>query len=203
MSRKAALIIGLPLSLLLSISATVAKNNDQDSQHLSPYVAEVDRQIKSLSEEDIRELERGGGWGLARAAELNGMPGPVHILEMKDEIDLDKEQQIAIEKIYQQMKAAAASKGQMMIAAETELDRRFKHNEIDDVRLVELVTQIARLRGELRLIHLSAHLETWPVLTEHQVARYNQLRGYSEADACANIPAGHNEAMWRKHNNCQ
>jgi len=202
MSGKTALI-GLPLSLLLSISVTDAKNNEHNHQHLSPYAAEADRQVKSLSEADIQELERGGGWGLARAAELNGMPGPVHILEMKDEIDLDGQQQVAIETIYQQMKAAATSKGRMMIAAETELDRRFKHGEIDEARLTELVTQIARLRGELRLIHLSAHLKTLPVLTEDQVARYNQLRGYSEADACVNIPAGHNEAMWRKHNNCQ
>jgi hypothetical protein len=47
------------------------------------------RAIKSLSDNDINELRRGGGWGLALAAELNGMPGPAHLLELKDKIPLD------------------------------------------------------------------------------------------------------------------
>jgi len=27
------------------------------------------------------------------------------------------------------------------------------------------------------------------------------LRGYG-GDPCANVPAGHNAEMWRRHNNC-
>ena len=50
------------------------------------------RAIKSLSESDIQELRRGGGWGLALPAELNGMPGPVHLLELKDQIPLATDQ---------------------------------------------------------------------------------------------------------------
>lgn len=203
-STLAVLRVGLlsTLSLLLTVGITYSKNDSHDGKHRSPYVNETDRQVKSLSEEDIRELERGGGWGLARAAELNGMPGPVHILEMKEQINLSTQQQIEIEKIYQQMKAAATDKGQMMIAMETELDQSFKHADIDEQKLTELVTKIARLRGELRLIHLSAHLKSLPVLTQDQVSLYNQLRGYSQVDPCLNVPSGHDETMWRKHNNC-
>ena len=36
-----------------------------------PYAGMQERPIKSLSDADIRELKRGGGWGLALAAELN------------------------------------------------------------------------------------------------------------------------------------
>mgnify|MGYP006921603371 CR=1 FL=1 len=38
--------------------------------HVSPYAGQQQRSIKSLSSEDIAELRRGGGWGLAKAAEL-------------------------------------------------------------------------------------------------------------------------------------
>lgn len=196
-------LLGLALLPILMINVTLAKNTSHDGKHQSPYAEETDRQVKSLSEDDIRELEHGGGWGLARAAELNGMPGPIHILEMKDEINLTEQQQATIENIYEQMKVAATSKGKMMIAAETELDLSFKHANIDEEKLTDLVTKIARLRGELRFIHLSAHLKTLPVLTPDQVALYNQLRGYSQTDPCLNVPAGHNEVMWRKHNNCK
>jgi len=56
-------------------------------------------------------------------------------------------------------------------------------------------------RGALRYIHLSTHLKTPEILSKAQIGKYNGLRGYS-ADPCANIPAGHDADMWRKHNKC-
>jgi hypothetical protein len=42
---------------------------------------------------------------------------------------------------------------------------------------------LANLYGQLRLIHLRAHLQVTPLLTPKQIAVYNELRGYtSEAD---------------------
>jgi hypothetical protein len=63
-----------------------------DHSHKSKYAGEEKREIKSLSAADIEELQNGKGWGLAKAAELNGVPGPVQLLEMKEEIDLSAEQ---------------------------------------------------------------------------------------------------------------
>ena len=54
----------------------------------SNYVGQEKRQIKTLSQDDIYDLQNGNGWGLAKAAELNGVPGPKHLLEMKEEIKL-------------------------------------------------------------------------------------------------------------------
>ena len=62
-----------------------------EPSYKSKYVGQEKREIKSLSESDIEELKNGGGWGLAKAAELNGVPGPVHLLEMKKEIGLNPE----------------------------------------------------------------------------------------------------------------
>ena len=52
-------------------------------------------------------MRRGAGWGLALAAELNGVPGPAHLLELKDQIGLSAEQVRAIEEIFAQMKSEA------------------------------------------------------------------------------------------------
>ena len=65
-------------------------------EYTSKYVGQEKRDIKSLSDEDIKELKAGAGWGLAKAAELNELPGPKHILEMKKEIELTFEQVLAI-----------------------------------------------------------------------------------------------------------
>ena len=59
--------------------------------YTSKYVGEEYRKIKSLSPDDVEELKKGGGWGLAKAAELNGLPGPAHILEMEDKINGNKD----------------------------------------------------------------------------------------------------------------
>ncbi len=53
----------------------------------------------------------------------------------------------------------------------------------------------------VRLVHLACHLETLEVLSTSQVAQYNDLRGYTN-DPCANVPEGHNEEIWRRHNGC-
>ena len=64
-----------------------------------------------------------------------------------------------------------------------------------------MLSVIASSRSALRYIHLAAHLETLPMLTDEQVARYQELRGYGD-DACADIPAGHDPVMWRRHHGC-
>ena len=64
-----------------------------EPEYKSKYIGQEKRDIKSLSNDDIKELRTGAGWGLAKAAELNGLPGPKHILEMKKEIELTTEQE--------------------------------------------------------------------------------------------------------------
>jgi hypothetical protein len=66
------------------IAAAAAAGHAQTS----PYAGEQARDIKALSDQDIKELQSGHGKGLAKAAELNGYPGPAHVLELADELKL-------------------------------------------------------------------------------------------------------------------
>lgn len=77
-------------------------------QHASKYVGEENRSIKSLSNSDIEELQNGSGWGLAKAAELNGVPGPAHLLELEKEIGLDESQKAQIKLLFNTMRTEAA-----------------------------------------------------------------------------------------------
>ncbi|MCE2454072.1 MAG: hypothetical protein J4F48_14960, partial [Nitrospinae bacterium] len=176
--------------------------NEGASSHRSKYAGQQSRAIKSLSAEDIAELKRGGGWGLAKAAELNGVPGPIHLLEMKDKIDLNESQRSAINAIYRRMKSRAILHGERLIDLERRLEGGFRNRTITDALLRDSLSAIAETKKELRYVHLAAHIETLKILTEKQVDTYNTLRGYSKADPCASVPKGHNAEMWRKHNNC-
>ena len=170
--------------------------------HKSKYVGQEKREIKSLSESDIDELKNGRGWGLAKAAELNGMPGPAHLLEMKDEIDLSAKQVRAVEDLFKKMKQEAISLGLELIELERELNNHFARRTITDELLSLLLERVAQVKKKLRYVHLSTHLKTPNILTPVQIALYNKLRGYSSDDPCENIPKGHDPQMWKKHHNC-
>lgn len=170
--------------------------------HVSKYKGQETRQIKTLSETDIAALENGRGWGLAKAAELNGVPGPKHLLEMAGELQLSAGQITKLEAIFEEMAAAAKMQGRKLIEAEMLLNRGFRERTIDEKSLSKLLENISTIHRQLRFIHLAAHLKTLEVVTEDQAALYNTLRGYSDSDPCELIPAGHDPKIWRLHNNC-
>ena len=80
------------LMLFLPTFAFAQNHSGNHGSAPSDYAGQETRLIKSLSEDDLEEIARGGGWGLARAAELNGVPGPTHLLELADEIGLTEQQ---------------------------------------------------------------------------------------------------------------
>jgi Spy/CpxP family protein refolding chaperone len=168
----------------------------------TPYSGMQQRAIKSLSDSDIEELRRGAGWGLALPAELNGMPGPAHLLELKEQIPLNAEQVQKIQVLFDDMKRAAIPVGERLIQAESTIEAAFASGKIDEATLRRLVIAAESARSELRIIHLSQHFKTVPLLRPEQIQRYNVLRGYA-ADPCKNIPAGHNPEMYRRHMSCQ
>jgi len=168
----------------------------------SPYAGLEGREIKSLSEADLEDLRLGRGWGLALAAELNGVPGPAHLLELQAELGLDASQVAAIEDIFAAMQSEAQEAGERFIAAEAAIEAAFRDGVMTPDALRGLIDASAAARAELRFIHLSRHLETPPLLTADQIARYNDLRGYDAANPCAAVPEGHDAAMWRRHNGC-
>ncbi len=191
-------LLGVLLVFLIPLCAYSASEHS----HKSKYVGQEKREIKSLSESDIEELENGKGWGFAKAAELNGVPGPVHLLEMKKEIRLSSEQIQKINDIYQKMKKQAIPLGLELIELERKLNNHFANRTITDNLLHELLGEIVQVRKKLRYAHLSAHLKTPNILTPEQITLYNELRGYSSNNPCKNIPEGHDPAMWKKHHNC-
>ena len=166
------------LTVLTLLAVSGAATGQALHEKHSPYAGEESRAIKSLSPEDIAEIRAGGGWGLAKTAELNGLPGPIHLLELKDEIELTPEQVDAITGIYEHMRAKAIAEGERYISYEQTLEEAFRATTVTEKDLRELLGNIERSRARLRFIHLAAHLETPNLLTETQIERYDALRGY-------------------------
>ena len=101
----------------------------------SPYAGQQSRSIKALSEGDIAALQNGDGMGMAKAAELNGYPGPRHVLALAAELHLTEAQANQTNALYDRMSAAARPLGAELIERERLLDQLFAKGEITPERL--------------------------------------------------------------------
>ena len=173
---------------IIGISASFAA-----AAPLSAYAGQQTREIKALSAQEVDDLFNARGMALAQAAELNGFPGPAHTIETAKELSLTPEQLQKVSNIKARVEAAAKPLGAKIVARERELDQLFASRKITGRQVDALTAAIGKLQGQLRGIHLAAHLETTALLTAVQIARYNELRGYASPDALPahNPPKNH------------
>lgn len=147
----------------------------------SSYVDLVRREIKALSNEQIADLRAGRGMSFALPAELNGYPGPSHVLELAAPLALTQDQRARTESLFREMQREAAALGERMIDSERRLDALFASGIATPETLTSATAETALLQREIRFTHLKYHLEMKQLLTSAQVASYNSLRGYEAA----------------------
>jgi Spy/CpxP family protein refolding chaperone len=161
------------------------------AQNHQPYAGLQHRPVKALSDQQIEDLRAGRGMGLALAAELNGYPGPTHVLEHADALRLTADQRQRTEALLAAMRQEAIALGDRLLEQEAELDRLFASREITPERLGTLTEEIALTQATLRQTHLKYHLSMMDVLSPDQVARYGELRGYGAAHSAGQGHSGH------------
>jgi Spy/CpxP family protein refolding chaperone len=172
--------ICIAAAVLIAIGGVAAAQHHGGEHHQthSPYAGQEQRSVKALSDQQTEDLRAGRGMGLALAAELNGYPGPRHVIELADRLELTGEQRQRMRELYDAMKAEAVSVGEKLIEDEAALDRAFAAQTISPSTLEALTAQIGKTQGRLRAVHLKYHLTTAALLSVHQKHRYTALRGY-------------------------
>jgi hypothetical protein len=163
---------------LLAGSALAQQPHHHPQHSGTPYTGLQQRDVKALSEQQVADLKAGRGMGLALAAELNGYPGPLHVLELQEQLQLTPEQRQRFQQLYESMKTEAIAVGEVLIANERTLDREFAEGRMTTDTLAVLTDSIGKAQGQLRAVHLKYHLTSADLLTLDQRQRYAQLRGY-------------------------
>lgn len=170
--------------LFAALSSTAMAQSSQ------PYSGMQSRAIKALNDQQVADLRAGRGMGLALAAELNGYPGPSHLLELSDKLGLTPDQHSALMGMFDAMKAETIPIGENLIAQEERLDRLFAEQTVSAERLKESTRNIGETQALLRNAHLSYHLQARAILRPSQIRQYAELRGYG---------AGRQEPTRHKH----
>ncbi|MDQ3695504.1 MAG: hypothetical protein M3464_18075 [Chloroflexota bacterium] len=182
-----ALLVASLLGTAVAQDATPGAQHDQAAGHTggtpstdSPYADRYDpaAPIRALTPEEIGQIERGEGAGFALPAELNGVPGPSHVLTMADELGLSSVQHTQVQAIFDEMRAAVIPAGARYLAAQQVLEADFRASTLTETDLPGRIADVFGREGELVAAHLLAHLQTAQMLTPAQIADYNRLRGY-------------------------
>ncbi len=176
--------LALSAALIICILGSPLRAADRPA---APYAGQQTRTIKALSAEEIAALREGEGMGMAKAAELNGYPGPNHVLRLATQLGLSQSQQEQVKAVFDRMGAEAKRLGAELIAREQALDQLFAKGDVTPDRLTAVTAAIGELQGRLRSVHLAAHLATRILLSPDEIARYEQLRGYGDPQAPARL----------------
>src|SRR5947209_7008377 len=112
------------IAALSVVFAASAVANDHGQGHQA-YAGWQEREVKAFDEQQLEDLRAGRGMGFALSAELNGYPGPSHVLELADRLKLSAEQRAGIQRLFDAMKAEAVPLGAKIIEQESDLDRQF------------------------------------------------------------------------------
>lgn len=163
---------------VLGIAAALLGGCGQMLPAAQQYAGMETREIKALSPRETDGYLSGAGMSLALAAELNGYPGPKHLLELADDIALSDSQRGEVSRLFSEMESEARALGEKIVNKESQLDALFAEKRADESSLQKIASDIARLKGALRIAHLKYHLRTVPLLDAGQIARYEELRGY-------------------------
>src|SRR4051812_3436212 len=153
-------------TVLAALAAALAVAQPAFAQ--SPYAGMQARPIKALSDQQIADLRSGRGMGLALPAELNGYPGPSHLLELADKVGLSEAQRSAVRSLFEAMKAETVPLGEQLIEQEGALDRLFAHRVATPGNVEAAVASISETQGKLRAAHLKYHLSTIALLQPDQ-----------------------------------
>lgn len=179
-----ALLLGVALGLSLDfIPAQEGAGNTVPTP--SAYKELLGSEIRGIDLETIEGYLAGSGLGMALPAELNGYPGPRHVLDLAADLEVTPEQQAQVQGLFDQMQPRAIELGKQILEAEAALEEAFRAETITEAGLEQQLAEIGRLEAQLRFIHLRTHLATLEILSPHQVMAYNRLRGYEA------MPAGH------------
>ena len=131
---------------------------------------------EACSAEFDKVVGEGRGFGLAFAADQNGYPGPLHVLELKDRLKLTADQEAKAQVLLHAMFVESKPKSARLLEAEAKLRRLFAGRAADAAAVRAGVAEVERARSEVRLVHLLTHLKTRERLTEDQRRIYHEAR---------------------------
>ena len=166
---RSAVITGF---LMLGVTTAGA----QHAGHSAGAPHDGHRAAEACTTEFEQVIATGRGFGMAFAADQNGYPGPLHVLELRERLGLTADQVAKMETLMRDMFDQSRPKSARLLDAKAKLRRLFADGKADDGAVRTAVAEVERARSDVRLVHLLAHLRTRDLLFEQQRRAYHEAR---------------------------
>jgi hypothetical protein len=173
----AAILIGCGGGAPPPAAATAATLSEPGSQRVAePTIA---GEIQGLSKDEIRGYKEGRAMRFGRAAEKNHNPSPYFLLKYRSELGLFDEQTVPAKAILDRERAIASRLGKDLLENQGKLEQLLNNpaGSRDD-EVAALVREIARIQGEIRLVHLQSDVAAKKLLNSEQQVQYDAIRSY-------------------------
>ncbi|HMH49708.1 MAG TPA: periplasmic heavy metal sensor [Candidatus Acidoferrum sp.] len=191
--KRAATVVAL--TVMIGIVGSGAADAQHGAAHAGaeavPHHALVQTYEKALEQ----NLAEGRGFGMAFAADQNGYPGPLHVLELKDRLKLTADQEARMQAMLAAMFAESRPKSARLLESEAKLRQLFTRGQADEAAVRTAVAEVEKIRTEVRLVHLLTHLKTREVLSEEQRRLYHDARWGEHGSMRAPGPQGGHGSM--------
>ena len=187
------IVAGLLLCFGLMVTFSPVQSQP-DRVHESADGSDVEA-LQAMPRRQFNNLLEGRGMGQARIADMNGYPGPMHVLEMAEALEISAEQREQTEQIMQRMRSTAQQRGRELIEAERKLEALFDGGPVQPSAVDAALLEIANLQARVRAAHLHAHIEQARVMSDEQIAKYTELRAESRDSRRANMRRANRERM--------
>jgi Spy/CpxP family protein refolding chaperone len=163
------------LAIVVLVPSTVAAQHS-GHQHTPGAPSDGHLRAQACLDEFDAVVSDGRGFGMAFAADQNGYPGPMHVLELKDRLALTAEQEARVRAVMHAMFAESKPKSARLLEAEKRLRALFSGGGADETAVRAATAEVEHARADVRLVHLLAHLKTRELLTDAQRRAYQEAR---------------------------
>jgi len=113
-TKKVVLVIAFIATLAIGVviglnvrKHTPAITESETTPTPSAYRELLSSEIRGIDPDTIEGYLTGAGLGFALPAELNGYPGPRHVLDLASDLELTSEQQEQIQSLFDEMESQA------------------------------------------------------------------------------------------------
>jgi len=168
--------ITLMATILTAVAATAGAQHPGHGADHPAGGGDGHRAAQACATQFEQVVAEGRGFGMGFAADQNGYPGPMHVLELRERLGLTRDQAVKAEALMRAMFEESRPKSARLLEAEARLRHLFADGTADEAAVRTAVADAERARADVRLVHLLTHLRTRDLLTEHQRRLYHEAR---------------------------